>query len=145
MSEPIKKPQCYDRTAIEAVIKRVWASVWNTKGFLERQEFGLNQDQVYMAIVVMPFYEAFANGVAITGNPFRADFNAYFINTQVAGRYATTGKKLISCQQQKPDLSLCFFFFEMIRLVTDNCAGETPEQILIYDDGTAPFRSVASS
>jgi len=58
-----------------------------------------------MALVVMPFVKPHANGVAITENPFRADFDGVFINVQLGSKR-----------------------------VTDNCEGETPEQILIYND-----------
>jgi rifampicin phosphotransferase len=94
LSEPVKYPACLEKEKIELVLKQVWASLWNSRGFVERQEFGLKQDEVFMAVIVMPFLDAFANGVAITGNPFRADFNAYFINTQVAGKYATSEQLL---------------------------------------------------
>lgn len=95
LSEPVKSPACLDAAQVETVLKRVWASLWNSRGFIERHEFGLRQDAVFMAVIVMPFLESFANGVAITGNPFRADFNAYFLNTQVAGKFVHSFISLI--------------------------------------------------
>lgn len=110
LSEPVKTEDLLNREIVAETIKRVWASVWTVRGYMERNEFGLAQSQVRMAILVMPFLDASrvaANGVAITANPFRDTFNAHFINAQVAGT-----------------------------AVTDNCAGTTPEQILVYDDDT---------
>jgi len=104
---------------VTETIKRVWASVWTVRGYMERNEFGLDQSQVRMAILVMPFLDAsrvVANGVAITGNPFRNTFPAHFINAQIAGT-----------------------------AVTDNCAGTTPEQILVYDDETPTPEIVSPS
>jgi hypothetical protein len=40
-----------------------------------------------MGVVVMPYFKPYANGVAITENPFRADFTAFFLNTQLGSRY----------------------------------------------------------
>jgi hypothetical protein len=110
LSEPVKTADLLNREVVAETIKRVWASVWTVRGFMERNEFGLDQSQVRMAILVMPYLDktnVIANGVAITGNPFRNTFNAHFINAQVAGT-----------------------------AVTDNCAGTTPEQLLVYDDDT---------
>lgn len=119
LSESVKKADLTNREKVAETIKRVWASVWTVRGFMERSEFGLNQSQVRMAILVMPFLDkthVVANGVAITGNPFRSTFNAHYINSQVAGT-----------------------------AVTDNCAGTTSEQILVYDDDQPTPEILATS
>ena len=119
LSEPVKSEDMMNREVVTETIKRVWASVWTVRGYMERNEFGLDQSQVRMAILVMPFLDAsrvVANGVAITGNPFRNTFPAHFINAQIAGT-----------------------------AVTDNCAGTTPEQILVYDDETPTPEIVSPS
>jgi hypothetical protein len=51
-----------------------------------------------------------ANGVAVTKNPFRKDFPAYFLNVQLGADAR----------------------------VTDASTGATPEQVLIYDDAGMP-------
>jgi len=91
---------------IEKVIKKVWASTWNYRGYLERRMFGINQSQVAMAILIQPFYksQSLCHGVAITAHPFRADFPGFYINVQTGGR-----------------------------VVTDNSDGITPEQILVWN------------
>ena len=119
LSEAVKKEDLTIREKVAETIKRVWASVWTVRGFMERGEFGLDQSHVRMAILVMPFLDksrVVANGVAITGNPFRNTFNAHYINTQVAGT-----------------------------AVTDNCAGTTSEQILVYDDDAPTPEILATS
>lgn len=119
LSEPVKKEDLRNREKVAETIKRVWASVWTVRGFMERREFGLNQSHVRMGILVMPFLDksrVIANGVAITGNPFRNTFNAHYINSQVAGT-----------------------------AVTDNCAGTTSEQILVYDDDAPTPEILATS
>lgn len=119
LSEAVKKEDLTNRERVAETIKRVWASVWTVRGFMERSEFGLNQSHVRMAILVMPYLDksrVIANGVAITGNPFRNTFPAHYINAQVAGT-----------------------------AVTDNCAGTTPEQILVYDDDAPTPETLATS
>jgi hypothetical protein len=75
-----------------STIRSVWASTWNFRGFQERSVFGMNQEDVYMGILVQPFFgkaQVHCNGVAVTAHPFRSDFPGYFINAQVAGKAVT--------------------------------------------------------
>lgn len=119
LSEPLKKDDLRDAEKVAETIKRVWASVWTTRGFMERSDFGLDQRRVRMAILVMPFLDAtrlVCNGVCITANPFRFDFPGHYINSQVAGT-----------------------------AVTDNCQGQVAEQILVYDDTDPAPETLATS
>jgi hypothetical protein len=107
ISESLPLKDVLSRQNLESIVKRVWSSVWNLQGYEERKLFGLAQSEVQMAILVQPYLkdQIICNGVGITANPFRKDFDAFFVNVQVPGVN-----------------------------VTDNCGGETPEQMLIYDD-----------
>ena len=58
-----------DWLKIENAVLRVWASTYLDKAFLERRDFGINENDVCMAILVMPLLSSCikANGVAVTG------------------------------------------------------------------------------
>jgi len=62
LSEPLLLAKIFDpksgRNEIEAVIKRVWASVWNDRGFVERQIYGIVQEQVQAAVLVQPWFRS---------------------------------------------------------------------------------------
>ena len=72
-----------DDAQIAAAIAEVWASVWLQGAFEERAWFRVDHAAVGMAILVQPFVDgAFANGVAITANPFTEQRPGFFINAQ---------------------------------------------------------------
>ena len=61
--------------SFEKAIKQVWASVWNESSYWEREIFGLNQSNIAMGVLVhRSFPDELANGVVITKNLFRKDF-----------------------------------------------------------------------
>lgn len=39
-----------------ATVRSVWASLWNFRGYQERSVFGMNQEEVFMGILVQPFF-----------------------------------------------------------------------------------------
>jgi hypothetical protein len=106
--------------AIASGIRKVWASTYSEKAYLERREYGINEDDVGMAILVMPALKECvqANVVAVTKNPFRPDLGGIYLNAQ-AGTIA----------------------------VTDACGGAIPEQALIIFDSTktVTIQYIASS
>jgi hypothetical protein len=99
----------FEWNAIERGILRVWASVFSDRAYLERREYGIAEENVGMAILVMPLLRdcVFANGVVVTANPYRPDLGGMLFNVQTG----TTA-------------------------VTDACGGAIPEQIVICNDGT---------
>lgn len=70
--------------SFEMAIKKVWASLWSPKAFWERRNYQIPQKWASMAVLVhRNFPDEFANGVAITHNPFRNSGLGYFINLQM--------------------------------------------------------------
>lgn len=66
-------------------IRKVWASVWYFRAFEERRYRGIAHEDVGMALLVhRSFPDEFANGVALTNNPFdkTGAFPAFYINVQ---------------------------------------------------------------
>jgi len=75
---------------VAQVLREVWASVWLQRAFEEREWYRIDHRAVAMGVLVQPFVEgAVATGVAITGNPFKQDLEAVFINTQWSGATVT--------------------------------------------------------
>ena len=72
------------RAALANAIKNVWASVWNTQAFIERDFYRVEHQAVRMGVLVHPAQEdELANGVALTFNQFSEVRPAYYINSQV--------------------------------------------------------------
>ena len=86
--------------SIEKAIKKVWASLWNERAFFERRNFGMNDKNVGMAILV---HKAFGteevNGVAITKNLYRNNYPAYTINVQDKEVSIVQPNDSITCEQ----------------------------------------------
>lgn len=69
---------------IERGLRKVWASLWNSRAFEEREYFQLPHELSRMAILVSPaFPDEAANGVAFTGNPLDPTDKRYLINVQL--------------------------------------------------------------
>lgn len=76
--------------AIASALRKVWASLWLTAAFEERQWYRIAHAQTAMAVLVQRFVdEAVGNGVAITANPFYEARPGVFINVQVTGATVT--------------------------------------------------------
>lgn len=75
---------------IANALRGVWASVWLQGAYEEREWYRIDHRQVGMAVLVQPFVDgAFANGVALTANPFYAGRPGYFVNAQALGGSVT--------------------------------------------------------
>ncbi len=75
---------------IARALREVWASVWLAGAYEEREWYRVDHQRVGMAVLVQPFVDgAFANGVAITANPFYQARPGYFVNAQVLGGSVT--------------------------------------------------------
>ncbi|MBS1634403.1 MAG: hypothetical protein JST26_00680 [Bacteroidetes bacterium] len=69
--------------SIEKAIKKVWASLWNTRAYKERDYFGMDHSRVLMAVLVHGAYDhELVNGVAITKNLYRNYEVGFVINMQ---------------------------------------------------------------
>ena len=69
--------------SIEKAIKKVWASTWSYKAFMERSYFGIDQKSVAMAILChRSFPGESANGVVITKNLYRKNYRGFVVNAQ---------------------------------------------------------------
>jgi hypothetical protein len=91
-------------------IRRVWASPFSERAYLERREFNIQEEVVGKAILMMPRLRKNVriNGVAVRSNPFRPDLSENLLNAQIG----TTA-------------------------MTESCGGAIPEQVLImYDEGS---------
>ena len=69
---------------IERALKRVWASLWNSRAYEERAYYRIPQELAGMGILVnRAFTDERANGVAFTGNPANVLDHRYLITAQV--------------------------------------------------------------
>jgi phosphoenolpyruvate synthase/pyruvate phosphate dikinase len=86
--------------SIEIAIKKVWASLWNSRAYEERALAGVNQETVGMAILAhRSFPGEYVNGVAITRNLYR-DFDfGFVINIQKGDNSLVKPSDSVSCEQ----------------------------------------------
>lgn len=76
-------PNVRDREHLADAIRQVWASVWNFRAFEERTHAGIDQRQVFGAILIQVGVEADAAGVLVTRNVFDlADTRSFTINAK---------------------------------------------------------------
>lgn len=84
----------------EKAIKQVWASVWNESAYWEREIFGLDQKGIAMGVLVhRSFPDELANGVVITKNIFRNDFEGITVNIQKGESSVVKPAKGEVCEQ----------------------------------------------
>jgi hypothetical protein len=78
-------------SGVEAAVLTVWASLWERRGYDEREYSGVDQGAVAMAVLVHPAYHSErVNGVAISRDalqPTHAD--RYYVNAQVGEALVT--------------------------------------------------------
>jgi len=104
----------YDSTTLSATssdkkiataLRTVWASLWNLRAFQERDWYKMDHKSVAMAVIIQPYIDSlYANGVAITANPFYEARPGYLINVQTMSGSITGAKN-----------------------------GESPESLLVYN------------
>lgn len=75
-------PNVATRSALDAAIKKVWASVWNERAVTERQFAGINQRAVYPAVMIQTGVNATAAGVLLTTDIWGHNPNTYTINAK---------------------------------------------------------------
>ena len=69
--------------AIANAIKTVWASVWNSQAFVERDFYRVDHHEVRMGVLIHPASDDLVNGVAVTINEFSELRPAFYINSQL--------------------------------------------------------------
>jgi len=72
-----------DKQQLADALRFVWASIWNLRAADEREAFGIDHRQVYMAVLVQIGISATAAGVLVTKNLWdRTDENGFTINAK---------------------------------------------------------------
>jgi len=86
--------------SIEKAIKKVWASVWSTRAFKERQFFNIDNHNIYMGILMhAAFDNELINGVAVTKNLYRDYEFGFVINMQKGEEAVVSPKAGVTCEQ----------------------------------------------
>ena len=86
--------------SIEKAIKKVWASTWSYKAFMERSYFGIDQKSVAMAILChRSFPGESANGVVITKNLYRKNYRGFVVNAQKGDVSVVKPPIDVTCEQ----------------------------------------------
>ncbi|MEO6302671.1 MAG: PEP/pyruvate-binding domain-containing protein [Bacteroidia bacterium] len=86
--------------SIETAIKKVWASLWTTRAFKEREFFNIDHHSVYMAVLVhQAFDNEIVNGVSVTKNLYRNYEVGFVINMQKGEEEVVAPKKGVVCEQ----------------------------------------------
>ena len=89
-----------DKKSFSLAIKKVWASAWNYKAFMERQYFGIDQKSIAMGILChRSFPDEKANGVVITKNLYRNNYRGFVINVQLGETSVVNPPDGITCEQ----------------------------------------------
>lgn len=85
---------------IEKAIKKVWASLWNDRAFMERKYFNIDNTSIAMGILVhVAFGTEAVNGVAITKNIYRQEQQGSVINLQKGEVPIVNPPQGIICEQ----------------------------------------------
>lgn len=75
---------------IEDTIKKVWASLWTYRAFVEREFHKIDHSSIAMGILVhLDYKQEQFNGVAVTKNLFGSVWDGFYINVQ-------TGQSLVT-------------------------------------------------
>ncbi len=84
------------KRALGDALKKVWASLWNLRAVDERSAFGIDQRQVYMAVLIQVGVNATAAGVLVTKNLWDpGDDHSFTINSKWGlGERVVQGQKL---------------------------------------------------
>ncbi len=75
-------PNVKTSEALEAAIKKVWASVWNERAVNERAFAGIAHNQVYPAVMIQTGVNASAAGVLLTTDIWGHNPHTYTINAK---------------------------------------------------------------
>lgn len=88
------------KKTIENALRKVWASLWSERAFHEREYYRIDQSSVAMGILVhRSFPNEEANGVAISTNLYRDNYNGFVVNVQFGDSSVVEPKDGIQCEQ----------------------------------------------
>ena len=86
--------------SFESAIKKVWASAWNFRAFMEREYFKIDHNTVSMAVLChRSFPDEKVNGVIITKNLYRDNSRGFVINAQYGEISVVNPPIGINCDQ----------------------------------------------
>lgn len=89
-----------EKKTIERAIKKVWASCWNDRAFLEREYYQLDHGKVGMGILVhRSFPSEEANGVIISTNLYDKNNSGIVINVQMGETSVVAPDSGVVCEQ----------------------------------------------
>lgn len=89
---------------IQNGLQSVWASMWNSRAFNEREVFNIDHHTASMGVLVhRSFPDEEANGVAITTNLYRDDYLGFVVNVQLGDESVVEPKNGIEC-----DAFICY-------------------------------------
>lgn len=88
-------PNVKGDAALEVAIKKVWASLWNLRAVQERHAFGIDDHQVFAAVLIQKGVNATAAGVLVTQDIFTRQPDTYTINAKWGlGMRVVEGQKI---------------------------------------------------
>jgi pyruvate, water dikinase len=89
-----------NKKPIDVAIKKVWASLWNIEAFNERTQANINQHSIGMGILVhRAFGTEEVNGVAVTKNLYRNNFDGITLNMQKGEVSVSNADDSVICEQ----------------------------------------------
>ncbi len=75
---------------LSRTVRQVWASLWNLRAYDEREFHRIDHLSAAMGVLVHPnFDDEAANGVAVTKNPYDANWPGFYVNVQVGESLVT--------------------------------------------------------
>ncbi|MEM9862552.1 MAG: PEP/pyruvate-binding domain-containing protein, partial [Myxococcota bacterium] len=117
------------REDIADALRRVWSSVWLQRAHEERDWFRIDGAAVKMAVLIQPFVDAVASGVAITRNPFDEGRPAYYVNVQTRAEGVTSAQG-----DELPESLLIYTWTPTFEVHTLGLSTRSPEPILRQAD-----------
>ena len=137
-----------DDKSFAIAIKKVWASAWNYKAFMERQYFGIDQKTIAMGVLChRSFPDEKANGVVITKNLYRNNYRGFVINAQFGETSVVNPPDGTTCEQMicYSDKNDSFYGKKNIveYLSYSNILPDTIDQVLSTNEVTLLTREIS--
>ena len=137
-----------DDKSFAIAIKKVWASAWNYRAFMERQYFGIDQKTIAMGVLChRSFPDEKANGVVITKNLYRNNYRGFVINAQFGETSVVNPPDGTTCEQMicYSDKNDSFYGKKNIveYLSYSNILPDTIDQVLSTNEVTMLTREIS--